>query len=80
MNTLRQWLRQRRKDFTAWLLRLALKLLARLSAEAIQELPWQELGKRLNEATDARFTAKVADQVQRALADGLEQAARGLRA
>ena len=80
MDKLRQWFRQRRKEFTAWLLRLALKLLARLSAEAIKELPWQELGRRLNEMTDARFSAKVADQVQHALADGLEQAAEGLRA
>ena len=69
-----------RHKLVAWGLRVVLKQAARMSAEALDGLPWESTGQQVNVLMDAKLTPKVADQVQEALGNGLELFTRGLRA
>ena len=73
-------LRNLRNKLVAWGLRFILKQAARMSAEALDGLPWESTGQQVNVLMDAKLTPKVADQVQDALGNGLELFTRGLRA
>jgi hypothetical protein len=79
MDKLRQWFQQLRNKFAHWLLGFTFRLLTKLSVEAINQFPWFEYGKRLNEITDKKFSVKVADQVQVAIVNGLYEFGKGLR-
>ena len=68
-----------RHSLLKWLFGISLSLLAKLSVEAINQLPWKVWGEDLNERTD-KLDKKTADAVQQALNDGIDQFQKGFGA
>lgn len=76
---MRQWFQHLKRVLIGWMVQFALKLLVKLSVEAIQELPWESWGIQLNGKMDKKLTKTISDKMQIAVADGVTLFLNGLR-